>query len=219
MMRDPFLAGQILELTIGERTNNKLYRAQVSQADERNLVLHVPGFDPLGFVDLLKGTGVTLRALWKGEPVIGVSKLAEHFKDSSPYLVVRRPKELFPVRREASARVQVELGAKYAVRAEPTIRPAGQERLAGEGILSLCRVPEPFDLGTLLHLELQDPDGGPFPVEGRVRHIRRDPEDASCYRVDLAVDALDPSLERRLLRAILRPRESAEAGRLGVPGQ
>lgn len=218
MIRDPFLAGQILDLTIGERIDNKLYRAQVAQADDRNLVLHVPGFDPLGFVDLLKGTNVTLRTASKGEPVLGLSRLAEHFKDSSPYLVVRRPKDLIPVRREARASVRVDLDAKYVVKTEPPLRAAGTER-KGEGILSLRRVPEPFDTGTLLRVEISDPDGDPFAVEGRVRHVSRDPEESLRYRIDLAIDALDPALERRFLRALLHSRWGAEAAPQVYSGQ
>ncbi|MFH1679828.1 MAG: hypothetical protein ABIH26_04195 [Candidatus Eisenbacteria bacterium] len=207
MKREPFFTGQILEIAVGERYDNRLYRAQVAQADNRHLVLHVPGFDPLGFVDLLKGTGVTLRTTWKGEPHLGASKLAEHFKDSSPYLVIRRPSSLAAVRREASARVRADLDAKYVPRAEPPIRAAEPEDASGESTLALCGVPEPFDPGTHLRVELEDEGRKPLILEGRVRHVRRDPEEASRYIVDLAIEGLDTCLEQRLLRMLLRPRD------------
>ncbi|MFH1278763.1 MAG: hypothetical protein ABIK65_10335 [Candidatus Eisenbacteria bacterium] len=209
MNRGPFLAGQIMEISIGERIDNKIYRAQVSQADERNLVLHVPGFDPLRFVDLLKGTGITLRTYWKGEPHLGSSKLAEHFKDSSPYLVIRRPADLTPVERTARAIVLAEIESKYEVRAERTLRRADPPERNGEGTIQLRRVPEPFDLGTDLVVELEDPEGGTFPVEGRVARVTRDPEHPKRYAVTLRIDVLDRSVRERLLNTLLRAPDEA----------
>jgi hypothetical protein len=220
MKREPFHTGQILEIAVGERIDNRLYRAQVAQADGHHLVLHVPGFDPLGFVDLLKGTGVTLRTTWKGEPHLGASKLAEHFKDSSPYLVIRHPSNLEPLRREARARVRTELRAKYVLKTAPPIRPADPDEASEESLLALCRIPEPFDPGTCLRIEIEDCDGKPLSLEGRVRHVRRDPEDASRYAVDLKIENLDGATERRLLRTLLSPRgaEAEERGGLGSEG-
>lgn len=203
MKRDPFLAGQILEVSIGERIDNKVYRAQVSQADERNLVLHVPGFDPLRFVDLLKGTGITLRTYWKGEPHIGSSKLAEHFKDSSPYLVIRRPADLIPVERKARATMIAEIETRYAVRTERPVRRADPPERNGGGLIQLRRVPEPFDLGTDLVVEMVDPEGGTFPVEGRVARVSRDPDHPNRYAVTLRIQALDGSVRERLLNTML----------------
>ena len=60
-LSEPYDTGQILEILIGEGINNKIYRSQITQADNRTIVLHVPGFDPLRFVDLLKGTKVQIR--------------------------------------------------------------------------------------------------------------------------------------------------------------
>jgi c-di-GMP-binding flagellar brake protein YcgR len=219
MMRDPFLPGQIVEIAVGDRADSGLYRAQITQADERTLILHVPGFDPLGFVDLLKGTGLTLRASWRGQPHVGISKLTEHFKDSSPYLVVRRPANLVPVRRKACARVSVELDAKYALKAQSRIRPAEPESAPGLGWLTLRGVPEPMDPGTRLQLVVEDLEGAPLELPGSVRRVSRDPEEASSYVVDFAVEKLDPREEHRLLCALLRPPEGEESGRPNGVGQ
>lgn len=203
MMRDPFLAGQIFEIVIGERIDNKLYRAQVSQADERNLVLHVPGFDPLRFVDLLKGTAITLRTYWKGEPYVGSSRLAEHFKDSSPYLVIRRPTDLAPVERTARACLLADIEARYVVRMGGPVRGAGRPGKGDEGMIHLRRVPEPFDVGTDLRVELESPEGKTFPLEGRVARVARDPDEPGRYSVSLQLDPLGPGARERLLHTLL----------------
>jgi len=207
MKHDPFLVGQILEIALGERADNKVYRAQVSQADERNIVLHVPGFDPLYFVDLLRGTATILRTHWKGGPHIGASKLSEHFKDSSPYLVIRRPEELVPVERKARAQVAVEIDARYIARDEDPIRTRRPDKPNGSGLIHLRNVPEPFDPGTALVVEIDGIGGDVVRLEGRVVGIRRDPENRAGYAMTFAIETLDEGQRERLLDVLLQPRE------------
>ncbi len=202
-MRDTFHSGQILEIAIGERADNKLYRAQVNGTDSRNLVLYVPGFDPMRFVDLLKGTPVTLRVEWEGEPHLGSSRLAEHFKNSSPSLVIRRPSELFSVERRANAVVPGEVEVRYTVRAGGPIREAASAGANGAGSISLRMVPEPFDPGTGLTVEMVDSSGESLIVTGSVRSAKRERVDGLRYAVVLSLDPLDTRRREQLLDILL----------------
>ncbi|MBN1827073.1 MAG: hypothetical protein JW958_12515 [Candidatus Eisenbacteria bacterium] len=206
-MDNSFLVGQILEITIGEKVDNKLYRAQVTQADRRNVVLHVPGFDPLRFVDLLKGTAVSLRTHWRGKPHVGAARLAQHFKDSSPYVVIQRPERLDPVERCASARIEADFEVEYTAPEQRLIREADRTVRLEEGRIRLYGVPEPFDVGTMLHLSARRDGGRPIRFEGRVVHVSKDPDDPSRYEMAVAVGTLGADQKEALLDAVLRREE------------
>ncbi len=210
-MEGPFLTGQILEIAIGERVDNKVYRGQIAQVDEKNLVLHVPGFDPLHFVDLLKGTGVSLRAQWKGRIHYGTSKLAEHFKNSSPYVVVRRPLHLKPIERKASVTVSRDFEVAYAPNEQSPLRPARAGSGNG-GSVELRGVPEPFDVGTSLRLRISLQAGEEIDLEGEVCRVSRDPSDEARYAMVVSIELPDSSRGARLLEALLTPIDHSSEG-------
>jgi hypothetical protein len=210
-MEGPFLTGQILEIAIGERVDNKVYRGQIAQVDDKNLVLHVPGFDPLHFVDLLKGTGVSLRAQYKGKIHYGTSKLAEHFKNSSPYVVVRRPLHLKPIERRASVTLSCDFEVAYVPHEQSPVRPAHAKRGNG-GSVELRGVPEPFDVGTSLRLHFTLGAKEVIDLEGEVCRVSRDPSDAGRYAMVVSIDLPDSSRGARLVEALLSPIDLSSGG-------
>ena len=104
---------------------------------------------------------------------------------------------------DGRATVVADVGTTYAVRTERPLRGADPPGRNGKGMIQLRRVPEPFDLGTDLVVEMEDPEGGTFPVEGRVARVSRDPEHPNHYAVTLRIHALDAAARERLLNTLL----------------
>ena len=198
-----YLAGQILEILIGERIDNKFYRAQVTQTDHRTIILHVPGFDPLRFVDLLKGTSVRIRVSRDGRPHFGASRLAQHFKDSSPYLVVQRPSTLEPIVRNGIVKISTFLKLEYSAPEVSPILKANDCKNYRNGKLYIHDMPEPFDIGTHLSLNGVDSRGKAIHVEGCVSSVMRDPDNPSRYAMFLSMNALNQTQKDCLLDAVL----------------
>ncbi len=212
-MVDPFQTVPYLDITIGKRVNSKVYRAEIERCDARNLILHVPGFDPLHFVDLLKGTPVCLRVPVNGSFSFARSKLAKHFKNSSPYVVVRRPDDLVPIVRSgyllALQRAEVSYEPIVPAIVKGGVRPDADSR----GYLTLCGLPEPFDLETSLRVSWQDGKNRAMSIIVCVAAIGRDPEDEECYAASVRIDDLSEEQKDGLLRLLLAPAPQADEDR------
>lgn len=204
-MADPFQTVPYLDITIGKRINNKVYRAEIERCDARNLILHVPGFDPLHFVDLLKGTPVCLRVPVNGSFSFARSKLAKHFKNSSPYVVVSRPDDLVPIVRSGQLLTQKRAKISY----EPVTPAIVKQSVAvvsesGQALM-LCGLPEPFDPGTSLRISWEDGERGTLSIVVSVGTIGRDPEDEECYAASVHIGELSEEQKDGLLRLLLAP--------------
>jgi hypothetical protein len=210
-MTDPFHSVPDLEITIGKRINSKVYRAELERFDARNLILHVPGFDPLHFVDLLKGTPVSLRVPMNGTFAFARTKLAKHFKNSSPYVVVRRPDDLVPIVRSGRVTAACNVVIEYEPIIPAIVKLDALER-EGWGELMLFGIPEPFDVGTTLRLSWDGEDGKPVAIEVHVATIGRDPEDEESYAAAVRISQLTDDQKGALLRLLLRP-DTPEAER------
>lgn len=210
---DPFQTVPYLDITIGKRVNNKVYRAEIERCDARNLILHVAGFDPLHFVDLLKGTPVCLRVPFNGSFSFARSKLAKHFKNSSPYVVVRRPDDLVPIVRSGRFLTQQRVEISYEP-IIPAIVKAGAHRGADSwGHLTLCDLPEPFDQGVSLRVSWQDGKERMMSIVVCVAAIGRDPDDEDRYAASVRIDELSDEQKDGLLRLLLAPGPEADHDR------
>lgn len=207
-MHTPFRVDQVVDITIGNRTDNKVFRAQVVRVDNSDLVLHVPGFDPLHFVDLLKGTDVVLGIQENSERYVLTTRMIRHFKNTSPYLVVRSPAKSKPIRREAVAMIHQMLDIEYIPGDGSIVRASESSEGNFPGKIVLNDVPEPFDLGTPLKLSFRGTGGRRVPLHGRVAGISRDSSAKALYQVVVALDRPDESQMPALLDIIFGEAES-----------
>jgi len=104
----------------------------------------------------------------------------------------------------ASARIEAELEVEYTAPEQRLIREADREVREEEGRINLCGVPEPFDVGTVLHLSTRGNSGRPFRFAGRVVHVARDRADPSRYEMVLAVGKLESEQKEGLIDTVLR---------------
>lgn len=213
-MQSPFHVDQVIDLTVGNRKDNKVFRAQVMRCDEKDLVLLVPGFDPLHFVDLLKGTEVVLGVQQGEERYVFTSRMTRHFKNTSPYLVVRRPGREQPIRRVAVARIHRMLDIEYKPGGSPMVRTS---RTSGEGArrILLTDVPEPFDVGTPLDLTVRRRNSkNDIRLTGRVSAISRDSGANAAYQIELLLDRIEESQVGALLEIVLSAEEREDDNRI-----
>ncbi len=201
---------QVLDITIGGRTDNKVFRAQVARMNGKEIVLHVPGFDPLHFVDLLKGTEVVLRASRGEERMIARSKMTRHFKNTSPYLLVRRPDGMRPIRRTAVAVFSRKLDIEYAPLEGHMLRRSARNDGSSLGTIVLRSVPEPFDVGTPLEVRVRRAGGAPVILEGHVAGISTDGlsgRDEARYEILYAIDKIAEEHVAALFGMLISPPE------------
>ncbi|NNE08061.1 MAG: hypothetical protein HKN20_05810 [Gemmatimonadetes bacterium] len=210
---DPFQTVPYLDITIGKRVNNKVYRAEIERCDARNLILHVAGFDPLHFVDLLKGTPVCLRVPVNGSYSFARSKLAKHFKNSSPYVVVRRPDDLVPIVRSGRFLTEQRVEISYEPVVPAIVKAGAKEGGDSWGYLTLCGLPEPFDRGTSLRVSWHDGREREMTIVVCVAAIGRDPDDEDRYAASVRIDGLSDEQKDGLLRLLLAPGPEADDDR------
>ncbi len=206
-MQSLFQVDQVLDLTIGSRMDNKVFRAQVVRLDDKDLVLHVPGFDPLYFVDILKGTDVVLGVEDAGERFVLPSRIMRHFKSTSPYLVVRRPRKTKPIKRKAVAMFRKILDIEYIPYEGSVLRESESPGKNELGKIFLCSVPEPFDIGTPLRVIIRRKGGIVVDLEGRVARVSRDSSAQTLYQVDYSIERLSEGRVSDLLGILLSDTE------------
>ncbi len=205
-MKDPFHADQVLDIVLGDRVDNTVYHAQVTRSDSRQIVLHVPGYDPHHFVDLLKGTPVTLRLRWREGRYIGRTKLVRHFKNTSPYVVVARPGNIRPIKRSARAEFRRDWRIEYERIDRKILRHASAD-FDGSGHIELGDLPEPFDVGTRLRLRLFLGRGEKVEIEGHITRIVREHGEENRYSAAFSIDNGDRKTKDVLWRALFSPPE------------
>ncbi len=206
-MHPAFRVDQVVDITIGNRMDNKVFRAQVVGVDHSDLVLHVPGFDPLHFIDLLKGTDVVLGIQEDSDRYVFTSRMTRHFKNTSPHIVVRCPQESAPIRREAVAMIHQMLDIEYTLDEEPIVHASELPDGESPGKITLREVPEPFDLGTHLKVKFRWGGGRKIEVSGRVAGISRGSSTKALYQVIVALDPVDTRMMPALLDIIFSDEE------------
>ena len=82
----------------------------------------------------------------------------------------------------------------------------------GTGLISLRMVPEPFDPGTGLTVEMVDPSGESLTVTGSVRSVKRELVDESRYVIVLSLDPLEARRREQLLDILLHAGPGGESG-------